>query len=153
MLSPATFFVPFSFFTTALGFQEPKSVSDTPSGGPGSASTSAPGTTGSQPPAPTAAVGGFFDNPMFLMLMVVVTFFLFSTMRRDGKARKAQQAMLAAIKQGDRIVTNSGMHGIVHKLEEKTVTLRFDSSVITFDRAAIARVERDGGAPLEANKA
>jgi preprotein translocase subunit YajC len=152
MPSPTTFFVPFSFSFAAHGFQEPKSASDTPTAPTtGAAPQGAPGT--SQPQGPTAPAPGFLDNPLFLGLMVFVAIMLFSSMRKDGKARKAQQAMLAAIKQGDRLVTTSGMHGVVHKLDERTVTLRFDGTTITFDRAAIARVERDGVAAPEAKKA
>jgi len=154
MPSP-TFFVPFSFAALRLTGQEPKSVSDTPTG----ASPGAPGSTAQTPGGPGQGSGpvgpapGFFDNPMFLMLMVFVAVMLFTSMRRDGKAKKAQAAMLASIKQGDRIVTTGGMHGIVHKLDDKTVSLRVDSVVVTFERAAIARVERDGVASLEAKKA
>ena len=149
MPSPTTFFVPFSFSFAGHGFQEPKAVSDTPTG---AAPQGAPGASQQQPPTAPAAGGGLFDSPIVLMLMVFVAFMLFTSMRRDSKARKAQQAMLSSIKQGDRIITTGGMHGVVHKLEEKTVTLRFEGTVITFDRAAIARVERDGAA-LEAKKA
>lgn len=152
MPSPTTFFVPFSFSSAVRGFQEPKSASDTPTGTP----TGQPqqGATGaSQPQGQPAAAPGFFDSALFPILMVMFAFILFSSMRKDGKARKAQQAMLAAIKQGDRCVTTGGMHGLVHKLDEKTVTLRFDGTTITFDRAAIARVERDGVAAPEAKKA
>ncbi|MCA8974629.1 MAG: preprotein translocase subunit YajC [Planctomycetes bacterium] len=81
-----------------------------------------------------------------LYLMVGVALMLFFSMRRESKARKAQQAMLSAIKQGDQVVTSSGIHGTVHRLEPKTVTLLLDSAKVTFERASIARIIRDEGA-------
>lgn len=68
---------------------------------------------------------------------------LFLSMRREGKTRKEQQAMLASIKKGDRVVTTAGMHAIVDRLDDKTVVLLLDTVAVTFDRAAIARVVRD----------
>jgi preprotein translocase subunit YajC len=64
-------------------------------------------------------------------------------MRPESKRRKEQQAMLAAVKVGDRVVTLGGMHGVVAALAEKTLTLRVDTVKVTIDRTAIARVERD----------
>ncbi len=51
--------------------------------------------------------------------------------------------MLAAIKQGDHVVTSSGIHGTVHLLSDTTVTLLLDSAQVTFERSAIARVLGD----------
>ena len=79
---------------------------------------------------------------MFLWMALFVAD-LFLSMRREGKTRKEQQAMLASIKKGDRVVTTAGMHAIVDRLDEKTVVLLLDTVAVTFDRAAIARVVRD----------
>jgi preprotein translocase subunit YajC len=50
------------------------------------------------------------------------------------------------VKRGDRVVTNSGMHGTVTGLDDTTVTLRVADQVkITFDRAAIGRVVEGQG--------
>jgi preprotein translocase subunit YajC len=75
----------------------------------------------------------------------------FMVLRPEQKRRKEQQNLLSSVKQGDRVVTLGGMHGIVTKLTEKTVTLRVDSVHMVFDRVAIARVERDES-PVEAAK-
>lgn len=142
MPEPVTFHVPFALPTTSLpGPQEPKSASDTPVGvnpagaGP-QGSTSAPGT-----PQPAPAPG--FGSDMFLWMALFVGLMLFLSMRREGKARKEQQAMLASIKKGDRVVTTAGMHAVVDRLDDKTVVLLLDTMAVTFDRAAIARVVRD----------
>ena len=62
--------------------------------------------------------------------------------RPEQKRKKEQQNLLASIKQGDQVVTISGMHGEVSSLTDKTVTLRVDTVNMTFDRSAVARIER-----------
>ncbi|MBL8725654.1 MAG: preprotein translocase subunit YajC [Planctomycetes bacterium] len=78
-----------------------------------------------------------------LLIGLFLVVMLFITSRKDSKARKQQAELLASIKQGDRVVTHAGIHGVVHRLEEKTVTLLLDTAQVTFERAAIARVVRD----------
>ncbi|MCK5940972.1 MAG: preprotein translocase subunit YajC [Planctomycetes bacterium] len=78
--------------------------------------------------------------PLFLVLMY------FFMIRPEQKRKKEQQSLLASIKQGDTVVTISGMHGVVSALTDKTVTLRVDTVNMTFDRSAVARIEREPGA-------
>ncbi len=156
MLQPATHHVPFAFSTACLtalpSAQEPKTGSDTPTGAtPPTTPGAAPGVAGVPGPAPTAAPGMSMDLMMIMALFVVVM--LFMSMRRDSKARKEQQAMLSSIKQGDRIVTTGGIHGTVHRLDEKTVTLLLDTVQVTFERSAIGRVQRDDAKLSEAKRA
>jgi preprotein translocase subunit YajC len=50
---------------------------------------------------------------------------------------------VAAIKTGDKIVTSSGIHGIVANVKEKTVLLKVADNVkIEFDRSSVAAVEK-----------
>ena len=63
--------------------------------------------------------------------------------RAEQKRRKQQTSLLASIKQGDNVVTASGMHGVVSRMTEKTVTLRVDTIEMTFDRTAVGRIVRD----------
>lgn len=170
MLQPAILLVPFASTTPMLladavtaGYsrhtairtsQEPKSGSEAPAaGGAPTAGTAVPGTPGAAGAqgANQAPMGGGSDLLLYMGLAVVVMLFL--SMRRDSKARKEQQAMLSSIKQGDRIVTTAGIHGVVHRLDEKTVTLLLDTAQVTFDRAAISRVVRDEAARVEAKRA
>ncbi|MCB9879513.1 MAG: preprotein translocase subunit YajC [Planctomycetes bacterium] len=83
---------------------------------------------------------------MWMLPAMLVVMWLF-VMRPEQKRRKEQQALLSSIKVGDKVVTAGGMHGVVGKLDEKTVSLRIGSTEVTFDRTAIARVERADGAP------
>jgi preprotein translocase subunit YajC len=141
-----SFFLPVAFAHAHDGMQEPGTTPDTPSGA-GPQGTAGPGTPGStqvpdpnQPGAPSPCAG---DNNMFLFLGLGLALMYFLVMRPESKRRKEQQAMLAAVKVGDRVVTLGGMHGVVAALAEKTLTLRVDTVKVTIDRTAIARVERD----------
>ncbi|MBM4063493.1 MAG: preprotein translocase subunit YajC [Planctomycetes bacterium] len=149
MQQPLVFFLPAAAPTTIATIQEPRSASDTPAGGAPSGTTAAPGAPQPQP----QSAPGLFDGGFLWMMLAFVVLMLFFSMRRDSKARKEQQAMLAAIKQGDRVVTTSGMHAAVHRVDEKTVTLLFDTVPVTFERAAIARIVRDDASRTEQKRA
>jgi preprotein translocase subunit YajC len=148
MLQPTTFFVPCPFARLS---QEPKAASDTPAGvaPTGTPGALAPGSAGT--PASPGTGGG--SDMMFLYMGLIVLAMYFMLMRPEQKRKKQVQAMLSAIKQGDRVVTLGGMHGTVMNLTEKTVTLRVDAVKMIFDRVAIARVERDEAQTGEAPKA
>lgn len=128
-----------------VGFPQQPSSSDKPAGGaptpaaPGTAGTQAPGGTG----GPVQPQGPCGDSTMLYMLPVMLLVMWLMVIRPEQKRRKEQQTLLSSIKVGDRVVTAGGMHGIVAKLTDKTVTLRVDSVQMTFDRVAVARVERD----------
>ena len=77
------------------------------------------------------------------MFLVLMYFFM---IRPEQKRKKEQQNLLASIKQGDAVVTISGMHGEVSSLTDATVTLRVDTVHMTFDRSAVARIVREEGA-------
>lgn len=133
------FFVPLALAATA---QEPRQAADTPAGGPQPAPSGQVGVPGGGGAAPPPACG----TEMWIMMPAMLLIMYFLVLRPEQKRRKEQQALLASIKQGDHVVTAGGMHGIVAKLTEKTVTLRVDSLHLTFDRVAISRVERGDGA-------
>lgn len=120
---------------------------EAPSGG---AAPAGGGTPGVKQDANPQGGGGAVDtggsSTMFLIMAVVIAFVLFSSMRRESKAKKEHAAMLSAIKQGDTVVTTSGIHAVVHRIDNQTVTLILDTAKVTFDRAAIARVVRDQAA-------
>lgn len=111
--------------------------------GPGVAPTA--GTT--QAPAGDAGAAGAPQQPCgtdtFLMMGLFVVLMWLMVLRPESKRRKETQSMLAALKQGDTVVTIGGMHGKVAAIADKTVVLRIDTQMVTFDRSAIARVVAD----------
>jgi preprotein translocase subunit YajC len=97
--------------------------------------------------AQSQADGGTAANPVLQQLLGILPFigifaiFYFLLIRPQQKQRREREAMLSAVKKGDRVVTTSGMHGTVLNLTEHTVLLRAGDGVkLEFDRAAIGRV-------------
>ena len=80
-----------------------------------------------------------------LALMVVV--FYFALIRPQQKKAKAQAELIKAIKPGDKIVTVSGIIGVVVTVKDKVVTLRSADSKFEITKAAVAEIiERSGEA-------
>lgn len=74
-------------------------------------------------------------------IILLVLFFYFLLYRPQKQAQKKRDAMLAALKVGDEIITLGGMHGRITAIDEKTVTLRAADNVnIVFERSAISAV-------------
>ena len=74
-------------------------------------------------------------------IIILVLFFYFLLYRPQKQAQKKRDAMLAALKVGDEIITLGGMHGKITELDEKSVTLRVAENVnIVFERSAISAV-------------
>ena len=117
---------------------------------PGPAPTgAAPGAGTTQAPAGDAGAAGAPQQPCgtdtFLMMGLFAAMMWLMVLRPESKRRKETQSMLAALKQGDTVVTIGGMYGKVATIADKTVVLRIDTQMVTFDRSAIARVVADEG--------
>src|SRR5512145_2675230 len=91
---------------------------------------------------PPGGQGG--SNAMLTQLVffaAIFAIFYFLLIRPQQRQRREREALLRAVKRGDRVVTTGGMHGTVTGLDDATITLRVaDQTKITFDRAAIGRV-------------
>lgn len=74
-------------------------------------------------------------------IIILVLFFYFLLYRPQKQAQKKRDAMLAALKVDDEIITLGGMHGKITALDDKSVTLRVADGVnIVFERSAISAV-------------
>ena len=77
-------------------------------------------------------------------IIILVLFFYFLLYRPQKQAQKKRDAMLAALKVGDEVITLGGMHGRITALDEKTVTLRAADNVnIVFERSAVSAVNTE----------
>lgn len=77
----------------------------------------------------------------FLPIIIMFAIFYFLLIRPQQKKQKQRNAMLAALKKGDKIITIGGVHGTIQDLSDDTVTLRIAHNVnVTFDRGAINNV-------------
>jgi preprotein translocase subunit YajC len=92
------------------------------------------------------AGGGSSLLPFLIQVVAIFAIFYFLLIRPQQKQRREREALLGAVKRGDRVVTTGGMHGTVVGLDEHKVTLRVADQVkVEFDRAAIGRIVPAGG--------
>lgn len=144
-MSHTTYYLPVPF----ARFQDPSTRSDAPAGG----ATAPTGSPSSAASAPEAGVNGGAQlqqppcgDEMLWMMPAFLGLMYFMMIRPEQKRKKEQQNLLASIKQGDKVVTISGMHGEVSSMTDATVTLRVDTVHMTFDRSAVGRIEREPAA-------
>ncbi|MDA7891003.1 preprotein translocase subunit YajC [Akkermansiaceae bacterium] len=79
------------------------------------------------------------------MIIIMIVMFYFLLIRPQKKQRQEQEARVAALKKGDKIVTIGGMHGIVHHVSKETITIKISEGVfVPFNKVAIASVEKSG---------
>jgi len=90
-------------------------------------------------PAP-AQPSGFAMVPMLVFTLVI---FYFVLIRPQQKRQKEHAKLVSAVKTGDRVVTNSGIHGVVANMKEHTVLVKIADNVkVEFDRSAIVTIEK-----------
>jgi preprotein translocase subunit YajC len=86
-----------------------------------------------------AGFGGFLI-PLALMFAIMY----FMVIMPQQRQRKKMQSMLAALKTGDKIVTNGGIYGTISGIDGDSVILKISSEPqvkIRVARAAITQVE------------
>jgi preprotein translocase subunit YajC len=70
----------------------------------------------------------------------------FLILRPQQKKAKQQEALLKALKPGDKVVTSSGICGVVVSVKDKTVTLRSADTKLEVLKGTVAElVEKAGG--------
>ena len=95
-----------------------------------------------QTPAPGAASQPdiFVQLSPFLFMGVI---FYFLLIRPQQKRQKQHQQLMANLKTGDRVVTSSGIHGLIANVKETTFLLKVADNVkIEVDKSAVAGVEK-----------
>jgi preprotein translocase subunit YajC len=92
-----------------------------------------------QAPSGGAGFGGFLI-PLALMFGIMY----FMVIMPQQRQRKKMQAMLAALKTGDKVVTNGGIYGTISGIDGDSAILKISNEPqvkIRIARAAIAQVE------------
>lgn len=90
--------------------------------------------TTAQNPPQGRGIGAFL--PFILLFVVMYLFFI----RPKSKEMKKMEEMRKSMKKGDEVMTFAGIMGIVHQIDDTTVTLRTGSSTIKFQKAAIQSI-------------
>lgn len=92
-------------------------------------------------PAPKGAES-ILSNGLIMPLVLLVMFYVLM-IRPQQRQRKEQAARIAALQNGDKVVTTAGIHGIVHNVKEHTVVVKVaEGTMIEFDKAAITNVHK-----------
>jgi preprotein translocase subunit YajC len=90
-----------------------------------------------QSPAPGPGGGIGFFVP-FIFIFIIMYFVMF---RPQKKRQEQQRKLIASLKTGDRVVTNSGIHGLISNVKDTTVIVKVADNVkIEMEKSAISTV-------------
>jgi preprotein translocase subunit YajC len=80
-----------------------------------------------------------------IMFGAIFAIFYFMIIRPQQKRAKEREALLSAIKKGDKVITSGGLHGVIAGLEDKTVLLDLGNNIkVKVERSAITTVVSEG---------
>lgn len=82
-------------------------------------------------------------NPLasFVPIILIFVIMYFLLFRPQMKRQKEQARLVSALKTGDRVVTGSGIHGLISNVKERTVILKIADNVkIEIEKSAIVTV-------------
>ena len=85
---------------------------------------------------------------MFVWLGLMVALFYFMLIRPQKRREKERQALLAAVKTGDRVLFGGGFLGVVANVKEKTLVIKIADGVkVEVVRGAVSQVLDKGDVP------
>ena len=88
---------------------------------------------------PPTGVQSLLASPLILIVLMVVMFY-FILIRPQQQQRKKQDKMLQALKSGDKIVTASGIVGMVITVKDKTVSIRSADAKMEVTKSSVAEI-------------
>ena len=97
-----------------------------------------------QSPQPTGFQALFGSPLIFLVLMVVMMYFILFRPQQQQRTRHA--TLLKNLKSGDKVVTASGIVGVVITVKDKTVSLRSADAKMEITKSSVAEIIESGGA-------
>jgi preprotein translocase subunit YajC len=90
---------------------------------------------------------GMLSNFGLIAIMFVMLYFVL--LRPQQKKAKQHEALLKAVRAGDKIVTTSGIVGVVISVKEKTLSIRSADAKLEVTKAAVAEITERSGEPSE----
>lgn len=101
-----------------------------------------------QPPQQGGDGGSIWS--MLLMFGSIIAIFYFMIIRPQQKRTKERNALLEAMKKGDKIITAGGIHGTIIGIEDKTVLVQIADNVkIKLERNSVSVVNKVGEVPAQ----
>ena len=77
----------------------------------------------------------------FIFLIAIMYFVIIRPQQKEAKSR---QEMIDALKKGDKIVTAGGVIVVVHKVEEKFLSVKMnDDTIVKITKEAVSRKYED----------
>jgi preprotein translocase subunit YajC len=95
-------------------------------------------------PAGPGGFGGGLGG--FIVPMTLIFVMMYFVMIRPQKKRQMeQQRLISALKTGDRVVTNAGIHGLISNVKDTTVIVKVADNVkLEMDKSAVTTVLKEG---------
>src|SRR3954453_17861165 len=93
--------------------------------------------------AQASPAAGSAPNPLASFVPIIFIFIImyFLLFRPQMKRQKEQAAMANTLKTGDRVVTASGIHGMIANVKDRTVIVKVAENVkLEMDKSAITNV-------------
>src|SRR6516162_5164895 len=88
---------------------------------------------------PGGGIGSFFVPLIFIFIIMY-----FVMIRPQKKRQEQQQKLITSLKTGERVVTNTGIHGLISNVKETTVLVKVADNVkIEIDKSAITNVLKE----------
>ena len=89
-------------------------------------------------PSPAGAGSGLIGMLPFVFIFVIMYYVM---LRPQMRRQKEQARLVASLKTGDRVVTASGIHGLISNVKEKTVIVKVADNVkLEMDKTAVTNV-------------
>ena len=90
-----------------------------------------------QAPAPAG------PNPLasFVPIILIFVIMYFLLFRPQMKRQKEQTKLVSTLKTGDRVITASGIHGLISNVKDRTVIVKIADNVkVEMDKTAVSNV-------------
>ena len=93
--------------------------------------------------SPAAAANPLASFIPIILIFIIMYFLLF---RPQMRRQKEQARIVSALKTGDRVVTASGIHGMITNVKDTTVTVKVADNVkIEMEKSAVTNVVKSDG--------
>jgi preprotein translocase subunit YajC len=103
------------------------------------ATNAAAGATGTDAAAPQGPPGW----SAFIYVLLFVAMIYFALIRPQTQAKKQQEEKIKSSKTGDKIVTSSGIHGVITNVKDTTVIVRVADNVkLEIEKTHIDKITR-----------
>ena len=106
------------------------------------ASNAVSGATGTDTTTATPQGPPAWTNLLFFGLILAMVYF--ALIRPQSQAKKKAEETIKSAKTGDKIVTSSGIHGVITNVKETTVIVRVADNVkLEIEKSHIEKITRD----------